>query len=443
MSIKDRLKITSEEADNIDLRSSEVKEIMGQVPNKIIRYGIGLIAVVLTGILVFSCFFRYPDIITGGFFLQTANPPAFLVARTSGKIQALFVSDKDSVSKNDLLAIIENPVSFSDYQKIKNLITRNWDFSAENEITHTYFETHLDLGELQPSYAGFVKAFADYRAFLNIKYYPERKKSVTKQINDLHSHIRLLQQQVKSARLNYQIAQREFARDSFLFQDKTIALVDYENSQKKRVAQKMDLTGMEITLSSTRMTLTELQQQLNELGLLEIKEREQHISQARQSFEKFKGALSQWENKYCLISPLDGYIATSGIWEVNQNVTIGQQVMTVIPEHTSQVIGKIMIPVHRAGKLKVRQPVNLKFSDFPYQEYGMVVCHLAAISSVPDSTYTCTVILPDSLKTNYGKLLPFRQNMRGTAEIITEDMSLMERFIYPFRSIYKQHLARD
>ena len=48
---------------NIELRSDEVKEILGRVPNWIIRSGTTLFFVVIFAVVVGSYFFRYPDII--------------------------------------------------------------------------------------------------------------------------------------------------------------------------------------------------------------------------------------------------------------------------------------------------------------------------------------------------------------------------------------------
>jgi len=39
------------------------------------------------------------------------------------------------------------------------------------------------------------------------------------------------------------------------------------------------------------------------------------------------------------------------------------------------------------------------------------------------------------LKTNYGKELPLTREMKGSAEIITEDMKLIERLLAPLRKI--------
>jgi hypothetical protein len=38
---------------------------------------------------------------------------------------------------------------------------------------------------------------------------------------------------------------------------------------------------------------------------------------------------------------------------------------------------------------------------------------------------------------SYDKKIPFQQEMRGSAEIITEDLRLIERILYQFRDMFK------
>lgn len=54
----------SEDTNNIELRSEEVQEILGEVPAWILRRGITLTAIIVVVILLGSAFFKYPDVIT-------------------------------------------------------------------------------------------------------------------------------------------------------------------------------------------------------------------------------------------------------------------------------------------------------------------------------------------------------------------------------------------
>lgn len=63
-----------------------------------------------------------------------------------------------------------------------------------------------------------------------------------------------------------------------------------------------------------------------------------------------------------------------------------------------------------------------------------------AISLVPDQTgnLLLDVSLPKKLETSYHKIIPFQQEMSGRAEIVTEDLRLIERLLYQFRDVFKR-----
>ncbi|GAA4234440.1 hypothetical protein GCM10022291_13820 [Postechiella marina] len=46
--------------------------------------------------------------------------------------------------------------------------------------------------------------------------------------------------------------------------------------------------------------------------------------------------------------------------------------------------------------------------------------------------------LPKVLVVFYGKTIDFKQEMRGSAEIITEDLRLIERFFYQFKEALRR-----
>jgi HlyD family secretion protein len=48
--------------------------------------------------------------------------------------------------------------------------------------------------------------------------------------------------------------------------------------------------------------------------------------------------------------------------------------------------------------------------------------------------------LPDGLMTTYKKELPYLPNMQGRADIITEDITLLERFFMPIKKALSEGL---
>jgi len=71
-------------------------------------------------------------------------------------------------------------------------------------------------------------------------------------------------------------------------------------------------------------------------------------------------------------------------------------------------------------------------------EYGKLSGIIKSISLVPDKEgYVANISLPEGMKTTYGRELDFIQEISGTAEIITEEKSILSGFIEPLKSVLK------
>ena len=75
--------------EKIDIRSDEITEILGTPPKWIVRWGISVVFIVVTVIIVGSAFFRYPDIVTAQAIITTENPPSTVIAKSNGKPAAI------------------------------------------------------------------------------------------------------------------------------------------------------------------------------------------------------------------------------------------------------------------------------------------------------------------------------------------------------------------
>ena len=142
---------------------------------------------------------------------------------------------------------------------------------------------------------------------------------------------------------------------------------------------------------------------------------------------------------YVLSTPIDGKVTFVKYWSKNQNVQSGSEVFSVVPMSESKIVGKIKLPFKGAGKVKEHQQVNIKLDNYPYLEYGLVIGKISSVSLMPsENFYSVEVEFPNGLTTNYHKKLVFGQDMQGTAEIITEDIRLIERFIQPLKYILEK-----
>ena len=113
---------------------------------------------------------------------------------------------------------------------------------------------------------------------------------------------------------------------------------------------------------------------------------------------------------------------------------------TIIPSENSSFIAKLKTPAQNSGKLKIGQKVNIKLENYPDTEFGVLNGTIKKISLIPDKDglYLIDVELPKKLMTSYNKEIDFKQEMRGSAEIITENLRLIERFFYQFKEVLKR-----
>ncbi|SHM83062.1 hypothetical protein SAMN05443669_10953 [Flavobacterium xanthum] len=79
-------------------------------------------------------------------------------------------------------------------------------------------------------------------------------------------------------------------------------------------------------------------------------------------------------------------------------------------------------------------------ANFPDREFGILKGQVKNISLVPDQdgNLLIDVVLLDGLKSSYQKMIPFQQEMKGSADIITEDLRLIERLLYQFRDVFRR-----
>ena len=314
----------SKENKEIELRSEEVQEVMGQIPAWIVRWGITILFIVVLALLVGSYFFTYPDMVETEMTLTSREPVVEVVARSSGKISELYVSNGQEVKSGAPLAVIENTAKTDDVFRLKKLLAR-------------------------------------------YKEEPER--------------------------LNY-----------YLLQDMWL-LGDIQSAY-------MSLASKDISARDYRASVGQL-----------------------------LASIHSWEMAYCLMAPAEGKVQLLLQEAPNQYLSSGNIFARIVPKEGESWMGRALLPLQRSGKVKVGQRVIVQFTNFPDQEFGIVNGRLSSVSLVPsEDNYMIEIVFPDGLITNYGKSLPVFYEMKATAEIVTDDSRLIERFFLPLKKILKEGL---
>jgi HlyD family secretion protein len=148
--MKDKNKIKPK----IELRNEEIDAILGHVPGRVARNGIMVIFTIILLLLTGSYFFSYPDTVDCRILITSTEPPVHFVAKESGKIK-LFVSEKQKVTKGELLAMYDNFADTTDSiinsRKISNAFYSPCDgivSLSKTKILHTVMAGELIISVL-------------------------------------------------------------------------------------------------------------------------------------------------------------------------------------------------------------------------------------------------------------------------------------------------------
>lgn len=425
---------------NIELRNDEVRDILQRMPHWAIRWGITIIFAAIAFLLFFSYLYRYPDLIRSDVVVSASNPPALLKARTNGKIVMLAANEGDPVEKGRVLATIENPANSDDVEQLNLLLGSHFDLRSVERFYDVDPIKAFELGEIQVFYADFIQQVNTYRQFVEQPLHEQKIEAALQRLEMQRIFYDRLWSQRRLMEAELQLAQKSFARDSMLYHRGVISLSDFESMQKDWISQQLQFETIRTQLASTQAGIYALEQEVSELKIV-LAERKNNLKQAMiRSYELLSNSIETWKVKYQLISPIDGRVSMDKVWAVNQNVSESETVMTVVPDKPLMIRAMSYIPTRGAGKVKPGQRVNIKLNNYPYMQYGMLTGQVKSVAPVPvNKAYAVEISLSEKLLTNYGIQLEMQQELTGNCEIITDDLRLIQRMIYPVKALIEKN----
>src|SRR5450759_524277 len=411
--------------------SDTVKEIMGDPPRRILRWGTTIMLLIFVLFILFAWLIRYPDTIPAPVEITTTNPPITLVTKITGHINSFFVKEREKVSAGQLSAVMETTASMNDIELLKHTIDT---IKNPELLSYQLLPLFPDLGELQGFYGTFLKNLSDLNNYVVNDFYGSKIVALNDEIDGIQEFIRRLSVKEKLYSENQKLETKKYNRDSSLFAGKVIPEIDLERSHQALLRVNIELQQARLDHSAKSIELAEKRQLLQDYRITRKDEKERLVSGLRESFLNLKAQINLWENTYLLISPIAGIVSFTKFWSANQSVVKDEPVVSIVPLEPGNFLGRINLKMQRSGKVKTGLLVNIKLSGYPYLEYGTVRGKVKSKSLVPaGDAYVIEIELPDGLTTLYGIKLEFTQNMQGTAEIITENIRLLQKIVNTLR----------
>ncbi len=382
---------------------------------------------------------KYPDIIVSEALITTQIPPQKEYAKITGKIEAILVEDHQQVKPQQPLAIIENTANYKDVFTLKSIIDtiaiKNKAFSFPIDDLPVLF-----LGDIELQYALFENSYIQYQLNKELQPFSNEALANTYSIAELKRRLKSLQAQKAINKTELAFKEKDLKRNKQLFEKGIISVQDYENKQLEFAQANRNYENFKALISQIRENISNANKTSKGTEINRVKEEMTLLKSVIQSFNQLKKAIKDWEQQYILQSNINGHVSFLNYWNTNQTVNQGDLVFSIIPNENSTFIAKLKAPAQNSGKIKVGQKVNIKLENFPETEFGVLKGTVKNISITPDKEgyYLIDVELPKTLITSYNKAIDFKQEMRGVAEIVTEDLRLIERFFYEFREVYKR-----
>lgn len=416
-----------------DIRLNEQADldaIIGHPPGWTLRWGMTVLFGTVALLLLIGWLVRYPDIVEARTLLTTERPPIRLVAKASARLDELRVRNGQTVQAGEVLGILENPARTADVLQLESFLEKLDENDPGSYLAISPPEG-LQLGNLEAAHARFAKSFAELKYFLQQDLNFLKISNLRQQITELERLNRSLGRQAGILGEEVALAYSGYRRDSILLSQNSLSRLEFEATQTEWLRKRRELENLTSGTVQNDLRIRQMEASILDLRQLRSDDESDRLLRFRSEIQQLQGEISEWKNTWLLTAPIAGEVALTSAWSEQQFVEAGTEVLTVVPtEGAGEVIGKALLTGPGIGKLTVGQPVHLRLDGFPYQEFGVLNGQLASIAQVPSSNgYEANISLTNGMVTSHDRPIPLRQEMQGTARIVTEERSLLLRVL--------------
>ena len=407
--------------------------------SKLLKYGISIIFIFLMCLIFAASLIPYNNSFQTNIKITSTEPIVFVISNTNGFLTNITSDQGDVIQKDEVIGFIGNS---SEYYSIRNLEIALKVDSLDKINTETIissFESETITNPLlNNKYNEFIKSYCDFM-ILN---HPERFQLFKANFIDKTVGTELnIKSKINELELSLQLdtnAKSRFERQNILFEKGVISknqLEEFEQGYLETIKNtntiKSEIQVLKSLLKSNVSDNRTLIQQYNE-----------NISKAylnlKNSKNKLISSIENWKKKNLLVSPISGRVYFYDIDMNFRSTRAGDTIYSIVPKNHKNLIGKLKIPPAFSTKVKPNQKVKIELNNYPSYEWGQLRGHVNSISKTLNyqgKIGFATTINIDSTITSYGKPVIVSQDMLGSATIIMEETSILQRVFYRFKSL--------
>ena len=420
--------VPATEADDVELREDGLQEIIAAVPSRVVRWGSAVMAGVMVVVLAMAAVIRYPTLTGGPVTVTTPTPPVRVAVPAGGEIEAVLAEDRQAVAPGAVLAVLRSAARYDDVTRLRAALERA---APGDDLA----PASAGLGELQQPVSAYAAARSAWHAFRDDRYHQARLAALREQGARQTEIQASTRDRLPLLESDAALAEREWRRAQELAQRGLGPASDADKAEAAWLARRGAVESGRDQVTSQQLRVTEIESQVLTLQQTRADEETRLWLNLMQALSAVREAVAGWESRFLLRAPIAGRVSYFRPLSVGLFVSAGEPALAVVPEGRGAV-GQMRLASDRAGQVRPGQRVILRFHAFPAQQYGTVEGRVERISLVPSlptateeeaSEYLVSIALPDGLRTTQGLELPLRQEMGGTAEVITESRTVLQR----------------
>lgn len=421
--------------------SPRVNALLGRPPGWLLRWGTAVVFVVISLLLIGAATMRYPEVIAAPVSLSGTNPPQALLAQKQGRFAHFFAPDNSTVQKGQWLALLESEAQYNHVQILDSLLQVFTFADAKDRMRPQIIWPNLTLGQIQAAYKGFTAAYLDQQQLLRQKAYPKRITALETQLFNFMLFYQRSWQQRQALQAQYNLAAQRYQTDSALSAKGVYAAQDLMIRKEALLQLEQSLHAARGALAQAQMRKAEMEQNLAEIELEYEREKATKALALQAAHGALKNALQLWLKNNVFLSQVNGKVSYQTFWAKGQNINQGQLAFTVLPTEKNTVKAQMLVPPNRFAMVHIGQRVQIKLAAYPFEQYGFLVGEISKRNTTPiplpegQYAYLVETSFPDALKTSYGMPVQGIDELTGKGEIVTEDLSVLERIFYSLRKV--------
>lgn len=130
-----------------------------------------------------------------------------------------------------------------------------------------------------------------------------------------------------------------------------------------------------------------------------------------------------------------------GSWFFKFEYTI--KTTATINQNNDSLFIELKIPANEISKIRTGQKVILDFNNIPNLYNEKLVTEIKGVPDILEITedggfYNAEILLKEKIKTESGRTLSIRKEIKANAEIVTEKISLFDRIMEPIKTMFNK-----